>query len=185
MNLNMHPKFSKSVFLAIIVMTLFTTSCVNTKSPKSLSKSEEDHKAIVINTNVKTIDSKDYKIVVDLLYGKWDESIIWVKNNDLSRTGIRYIVKRTEYDFFNDGEFRFKEFIRDSIVHSSRGKFNLIEDGNKIELLCNLRNDMEFNEGDTIRRALKKFHLLNDSLLRIEGDPYTNPQRVIIEYKRK
>jgi hypothetical protein len=185
MNKTKYPTFLTSILIGIILLIFGTMSCKNHSDSQKSTKAEEDHKAVVIKAIDTTIDSENYQIISELLYGKWVESILWIKKSETTRAGIRFIVMHSEYEFQNDGHYSYKQFLRDSITYSYVGTFKLLEEGNKIQLLSNLRNDYEFNDGDTVRRTLQTFHLLNDSILRIEEDALSSQRGTIIEYRRE
>nr|WP_321406446.1 hypothetical protein [uncultured Carboxylicivirga sp.] len=178
-------KLIPSIIIYILLITFGTLSCVNNNGSKKLTQEEENHKAVVIKANDTTIDSENYKIVSKLLYGKWKESIVWIKNSEATRTGIRFIVMTSEYEFQSNGHYSYKRFLRDSITDFYAGKFKLLDGGNKIEMTSNLRNDFEFKDGDTVQWSIREFHLLTDSILRLEEDSLSCQRGTIVEYKRK
>ncbi len=178
-------KLSSSILFSCIILIVSAVSCLNKNRVRKYTEEEEKFKAVVIKSCDNSIANEGFKIDSKLLYGQWEESIVWVQNQDLTRTGIRYIYLRSEYEFINNAHFGSKFFFKDSLLDLYVGKFKLIEEGTKIEIMSNLRNDFDFKNGDTIRQAIHRVHLLNDSILRIEEDPRSCRSGTIVEYRRK
>ncbi len=170
-----------TIIIGLISITLF--SCGN-GSQNSKQKQSGQEIGIVVDSSNRTIEQANYQIDIERLYGQWIESKVWVKNQDNSRTGIRSLEVRTGYKFFTSRMFIKEVYEKDSMVYMSRGKFNILDNGNKIRLINNLRNDTVFNDGDTVRYSTKRFHLLNDSILRLEEGPKSPDRGLIIEYQK-
>lgn len=169
-------------FLAFLI---FVSCNLITKDGKTTITSRyETNKSIIIAKNIEGIDNVNFKINKDLLIGRWNESIIWTSNGNLTRTGIRSLGTHHEYVFFPGDKFYYKTLNNDSLQSILKGEFNLSKDKYKIQLAINDKNDSVFKVGDTVMMTEKRIHLLNDSILRIEEHYLVNPKPDIVEYKR-
>ncbi|TLX72392.1 hypothetical protein E9993_17805 [Labilibacter sediminis] len=172
--------------LLFIISSLLLFACNN--NPNNQKKLTEQHqqdiKAIVTSNHIKGIDQINYCADLNFLIGKWKSDIVWEKQTDSTRVGYKFTDMHFECEFTKSRKFNYKIYRNKTLTFETQGEYLINQKNNKIKFVSTINNDSIIEIGDTIRTSIRSIHLLNDSIMRLEEDPSSPFNDVIIQYKK-